>query len=344
MLEKIKDIWKKHFMLSCFMCILTFLTLFLLVKFDDLVLGLVVMAILLLILNILFCRLLNRFVKSKRIKTCFLTVLILINVIVSASTNISLLSDQMFFYPNEDKEAHNKNLENENYEEIKITKDDDILNGWLLKNIEGKAPLIIYFGGNGECSARRFDTNFVSKKWDYFKGYNFMMVDYPGYGNNSGTPSDKTMFENALKTYDYAVSREDVDQNNIVIMGYSIGTGVATYLASQRDIKSLILLAPYDEGITLYNSEANIFYGPLKYLVKYKFESIEYAKSVKVKPLILASKDDELIPYSSSLKLSNQFACGSNLITYEGFSHNEFWGQAEVLEKVEKHLQEVKDE
>ena len=171
-----------------------------------------------------------------------------------------------------------------------------------------------------------------------------MMVDYPGYGNNSGTPSDKTMFENALKTYDYAVSREDVDQNNIVIMGYSIGTGVATYLASQRDIKSLILLAPYDEGITLYNSQVNIFYGPLKYLVKYKFESIEYAKSVKVKPLILASKDDELIPYSSSLKLSNQFACGSNLITYEGFSHNEFWGQAEVLEKVEKHLQEVKDE
>ncbi|PRR82538.1 alpha/beta hydrolase [Clostridium vincentii] len=344
MLEKIKDIWKKYFMLSCFMCILTMLTLFLLVKFDDLVLGLVVMAILLLILNILFCKLLNRFVKSKRIKTCFLTVLILINIIVSASTTISLLSDQMFFYPNQDKEAYNKNLKNENYEEIKITKDDDILNGWLLKNIEGKAPLIIYFGGNGECSARRFDNNFVSKKWGYFEEYNFMMVDYPGYGNTSGTPSDKTMFENALKTYDYAVSREDVDQKNIVIMGYSIGTGVATYLASQRDIKSLILLAPYDEGITLYNSQVNIFYGPLKYLVKYKFESIEYAKSVKVKPLILASKDDELIPYSSSFKLSNQFPCGSNLITYEGFKHNDFWGQIEVLEKVEEHLQEVKDE
>ena len=141
----------------------------LLVKFDDLVLGLVVMAILLLILNILFCRLLNTCVKRKQIKTCLLTVLILINVIVSASTTISLLSDQMFFYPNQDKEAYNKNLKNENYEEIKITKDDDILNGWLLKNIEGKAPLIIYFGGNGECSAKRFDNNYVSKKWDYFK-------------------------------------------------------------------------------------------------------------------------------------------------------------------------------
>ena len=88
----------------------------------------------------------------------------------------------------------------------------------------------------------------------------------------------------AKEVYDYALTRKDVDKDKICVLGFSIGTGVATYLASERDIDGLILIAPYDKALSLYNNCLNIFHGPLKILARYKFESIKYAKDVKNSP------------------------------------------------------------
>jgi pimeloyl-ACP methyl ester carboxylesterase len=247
----------------------------------------------------------------------------------------------MFFYPNQDDEAYQKNKQNGMLEEVTIEEDGASLGGWFGKNATGKAPLVIYFGGNGECSARRFDNLETYQIWDTFEGFNFLMVDYPGYGLSAGKPSDNAMFVMAKKVYDYAITREDVDPDHIVVMGYSLGTGVATYLSSQREVSGLILMAPYDEGLSLYNSKMNIFKGPLKLLATNHYDSKKYAEKVTVSPIILASKDDEMIPYSLSVELSKHFQNNPQLITYEGFYHNDFWGKDEVFTKIKAYLQEV---
>ena len=64
-----------------------------------------------------------------------------------------------------------------------------------------------------------------------------------------------------------------VDDSKIVVFGFSIGTGMATYVASQREVNGLILLAPYDNALNLYNDNVNIFYGPIEKIRKYRFES-----------------------------------------------------------------------
>ena len=87
-----------------------------------------------------------------------------------------------------------------------------------------------------------------------------MIIDYPGYGLSDGKPSDKTMFDSALKVYDYANQLDCVDEDNIVVLGYSIGTGVATQVASQRNVNGLILVAPYDEALSLYNVKHNDYF------------------------------------------------------------------------------------
>lgn len=342
------NVLKRYILPTCLMCVITLLIFLYLAEMESLALGFLLMAILLFVINLLFRLLVSKGVKGtgvicKTIKGFLFLFMVLVNLTIAFSATILLFSDEMFFYPNQDTESYEKNHKYENYEEIQFNKDKKEFSGWLLKKEEGRAPLVIYFGGNGECSARRFHTNKESD-WDYFDGYNFMMVDYPGYGNSKGTPSDESMFDMALKTYDYAITREDVDSDNIVIMGYSIGTGVATYLASQRNIRGLILMAPYDEGISLYNSMLNIFHGPLKYLVRNKFESIKYAKSVDIQPLLLVSKADELIPYESSILLSDTFPNGSILHSLKDIKHNFFWGNKEVFENVNKYLQEVKYE
>lgn len=343
---KTGDNIKKYLLPTFLMCIITLLLFLYLAKMEKLALGFLLMAILLLVMNVLFRLLINKGIKgygfiSKTIKTILFLFLVLINLTITFSTTILLFSDEMFFYPNQDKESYEKNLKNKQYTEIQFESNNKEYSGWLLKKEEGRAPLVIYFGGNGECSARRFLMNKESNYWHYFDGYNFLMVDYPGYGNSIGTPSDDSMFDMAVKTYDYAVTRKDVDSNNIVLMGYSIGTGVATYLASLRNVHGLILMAPYDEGISLYNSMIDIFHGPMKYLVRNKFESIKYAKSVDLQPLLLVSKADELIPNESSIHLSDAFPNGSKLNFLEDVKHGFFWEEKEVLEHVKEYLQEV---
>lgn len=343
---KTRDVLKKYVLPSFLMCVITLLIFLYLVEMENLALGFLLMAILLFVINVLFRLLVNKCMEgngliSKTIKGFLFLLIVLVNLTIALSTTILLFSDEMFFYPNQDTESYEENTKNKKYEEIQFKKDNKEFSGWLLKKEEGRAPLVIYFGGNGECSARRFHTNKESNNWDYFDGYNFLMVDYPGYGNSKGTPSDKSMYDMALKTYDYAMNREDVDPDNIVLMGYSIGTGVATYLASQREVRGLILMAPYDEGISLYNSMIDIFHGPAEYLARNKFESIKYARSVNIYPLLLVSKADELIPNESSINLSETFPNGSNLHFLEDVKHSFFWDEKEVLENVELYLQEV---
>ena len=346
---KTGNVLKKYLLPTCLMCVITLLIFLYLAEMESLALGFLLMAVLLFIINVSFRLLVSKGIKGtskicKTIKGFLFLFILLVNLTIAFSATILLFSNEMFFYPNHDRESYEENQKFINYEEIHFNKDNKEFSGWLLKNEKGRAPLVIYFGGNGECSARRFHTYKKSNDWDYFEGYNFMMIDYPGYGNSKGTPSDESMFDMALMCYDYAITREDVNSDNIVLMGYSIGTGVATYLASQRNIRGLILMAPYDEGISLYNSMLDIFHGPLKYLVRNKFESVKYAKSVDIQPLLLVSKADEIIPYESSILLADTFPNGSILHSLNGIKHNFFWGNKEVLENVNRYLQEVKYE
>ena len=208
------------------------------------------------------------------------------------------IQEGIFFTPWHDSKSYNALSQTENFEELNITNGNKKISGWIRYNVTKKpAPLLIYFGGNQQNSSNAFFNFLKTDSYKYFDGYNMIMADYPGYGLSDGKPSDKTMFESALKVYDYAYNLDYVDKNNIVILGYSIGTGVATYVASQRNVNGLMLIAPYDEALSLYNNAINIFHGPLKALAKYKFDSLYYSQSVTASPLIITSYDDEVINY-----------------------------------------------
>lgn len=167
-----------------------------------------------------------------------------------------------------------------------------------------------------------------------------MIIDYPGYGLSDGKPYDKTMFDSALKVYDYASKLDCVNKDNIVVLVYSIGTGVATYVASQRNVNGLILVAPYDEALSLFNDTVNIFHGPLKLLARYKFDSIYYAQSVNVSPLIIASYHDEVISYKFSLNLAEDFSnVDKTIVLDNNVKHNYYFSQEDVLINIYDYLQ-----
>jgi pimeloyl-ACP methyl ester carboxylesterase len=129
-----------------------------------------------------------------------------------------------------------------------------------------------------------------------------------------------------LTAYDALAARDDVDESRIVLFGFSMGTGVANYVASCRAPIGLMLFAPYADGYDLYNTMVPIFVGPLRALVAFKMESIRFAESIRVKPLVFSSVDDKVIPFASSERLSRAYPAGCYLEQMQGLGHKRLLG------------------
>lgn len=271
----------------------------------------------------------------------FIQFIIILLVILLVLISILLyLQPKMFFFPWHDKDSYNQLLTNNNFSELKIDNNGKLISGWIYHNVSSTpAPLVIFFGGNAQNTSNTCMYFLNNNSYQYFEGYNIMFVDYPAYGLSEGKTSDKTMFDTALKAYDYATTLDFVDENNIVVLGYSIGSGVATYLASQRNVNGLILLAPYDQALSLYNNTLNIFHGPLELLARYKFNSISYAPNVKTYPLIITSLADEVIDYNLSINLSKYFKIVDKVVFLENVGHNYYFSQQSVLQNIHYYLQ-----
>ncbi len=268
-------------------------------------------------------------------------------VIMLAYVLFTVLAAFAMFYPGFDERSNKILSENtlalDNYEELTIQTDSGNISGWRIHNEKDSAPLVLYFGGNAEPSSGKIYTMLINETdRTVFKGCNFVMLDMPGYGKSSGYPCESSLKDFGLKAYDYV--KETYHPSKIIILGYSIGTGAANYVASQREIDALILMAPYADGIDLYNSRLNIFYGPARLWVAYQMEAIKFAENIRVKPLIFASDADEIVPYQSSERLETAYPEGSEFITISGIKHAYFWEDTDVLERIREYIAEVPEQ
>lgn len=108
--------------------------------------------------------------------------------------------------------------------------------------LPGKKPRVaIYFHGNGEV----LYNNNAYQGWLRYLGITSYAIDYPGYGLSSGWPSEEGIYKAAETVWKYAVERDKPDPHDMVFLGVSMGTGPATYLASQHNPKALVLVSPY---------------------------------------------------------------------------------------------------
>ena len=277
---------------------------------------------------------------SRKKKILLIIGIIFIWLMLSLIFTVFYIQANMLFYPWHDAESYETLKNEESFEELKIDNNGKVLSGWLKKNtMKTPAPLVILYGGNVQNSSNTCMRYLEEDRFQYLEEYNFMVVDYPEYGLSEGKASEKSIFEAALRVYDYASKLDIVDQNNIVVMGYSLGSGVATYVASQRNVNGLILLAPYDTMLSVYNSYFNVFHGPIKILARYKFESTKYAQDVNVAPLIITSYDDEVINYQFSLNLASYFKdVEEKMVLENGVKHADYLEQEIVWESINKYL------
>ncbi|MBR3764513.1 MAG: hypothetical protein IKK57_08190 [Clostridia bacterium] len=244
------------------------------------------------------------------------------------------------YLPTHDAAAREALLAREDVEPLTVESGDAVLSGYFLRGAEGAAPVILYFNGNHE-NASAFMQELVStpERLAAFSGCHFAQLDYPSYGLSTGKPGGDAYRQMALAAYDALAARPDV--TGVIVLGYSIGTGPAHYCAANRPVSGLILLAPYASGADLFNNIVPVFHGPLEALVCYDMPSIDYAAEIAVAPLVFATPEDHLVPYESTLRLTETYPAGCTFVTVPDIDHKGFLKAPVVLEQIGKHIRAI---
>lgn len=206
-----------------------------------------------------------------------------------------------------------------------------------LDGAAAKRPVVLYFEGNGGNSAAR--TLDVVRKPGPLAGFDFVCCDYPGYGESGGEPSERTLKTFGLAAYD--ATAKAFPGRRIVVFGFSLGTGVASYVASEREVVGLILAAPYADGFDLFNNFAPIFYGPTRSTVPYRMEAVKFAEKVDVRPLILATRPDALVPFESSERLAKAFPSGVEFVAQDDVEHHWVWSTEIASAEIAEYLRSL---
>jgi uncharacterized protein len=183
---------------------------------------------------------------------------------------------------------------------------------------------LIYFGGNAEDVSLRLPSFSTA-----FPNHALYLLHYRGYGGSSGKPSEAALFSDAIALFDKVLT----EHQNIMVVGRSLGSGVAVYLASQRPVSRLVLVTPYDSIQKLAAQQLPYF--PVRWLLVDKFESWKYAKSVNVPTLIIAAEHDEVIPKASTESLLAHFRTGvASINVVSGTNHNTISDSSEYISQL----------
>ena len=171
---------------------------------------------------------------------------------------------------------------------------------------------VIYFGGNAEdvsLDMPEFSAGFPDAA--------IYLLHYRGYGGSSGKPTEKALVSDALDLFDLAHAQH----RNILVVGRSLGSGVAVQVASQRPVARVVLITPYD-GLKDIAAREYPFL-PVGLLLKDKFESWRYAPRITAPTLILAAGNDEVVPRSSTERLNTRFKSGvARYVVIPNVGHN----------------------
>ncbi|MCP4756045.1 MAG: alpha/beta hydrolase [Proteobacteria bacterium] len=250
------------------------------------------------------------------IKSLLDIVKILVLLLVVGSILIYFFQESLIFFPQKTAPASRARFSKY---EISINNNGIVLRGWFLKSEPSKEkPLIIYYGGNAE--------EVSGGLWEIerFHTRSFLFMNYRGYGDSQGKPTEENLLSDALVIFDHISKTEHIDSNSIVLMGRSLGSGVATYVARHRKVRGVILVTPFDSLLNVAKHHYPFF--PVRLLLKHRFDSAALAPEIDTPVINIMGGNDGIIPNRYSLNLMRQWKGSHKSVAVNGATHNDIAG------------------
>ncbi|MBC7848222.1 MAG: alpha/beta fold hydrolase [Chitinophagaceae bacterium] len=266
---------------------------------------------------------------TKKIVYRWLKVIILVYSIIGIV--FYYLQDKIFFHPTPLAVDYVYAFE-DSFREVNIQYDEQSRINILqfYRNPDTAKAVVLYFHGNKDNIERY--AGYASAMLN--EGYEVWMIDYPGFGKSAGEFREQVLYDWALQFYKLARAR--FNTNSIIIYGKSLGTGIATQLASIRDCKHLILETPYYSFPSIASRWLPVY--PLNRMVTMKIPTWQYLQKVDAPVTIFHGTKDGVIPFSNGLRLQQYLKPGSEFVAVPGASHNGLTDYELVRSKIKSIL------
>lgn len=183
------------------------------------------------------------------------------------------------------------------YEDVLlVTKDNIQLHGWFIPHEGAKRTLLFFHGNAGNISHRGDSVKIFNRL-----GLNVFIIDYRGYGKSQGKPGEQGMYLDADSAWRYLTNSKNIEPENIIIFGRSLGGAIATKLASDVRAGILILESTFSSANDMAES---IFPFLSRFIyIRFNFNSEERIKKITYPVLYIHSPDDEIIPFRLGEKI-----------------------------------------
>jgi fermentation-respiration switch protein FrsA (DUF1100 family) len=176
-----------------------------------------------------------------------------------------------------------------------VSTDGETLQAWYSPARPGKATILYFHGNGGEIADR--PERFAAYQAE---GFGVFFLSYRGYGASTGSPSEAGLVDDARAAHDWLMAK-GIEPDKIVLVGESLGSGVAVQLAAERHVKALALEAPFASAANV--AAAAYWWLPVRFLMKDKFDSVAFIDKVKAPLVVIHGDLDGIVPLSEGQAL-----------------------------------------
>ncbi len=202
------------------------------------------------------------------------------------------------------------------YEDVTLTTSDGVkITGWYVP-ADGARGTALFFHGNAGNISHRLPT----LEMFHQMGLNALIIDYRGYGNSEGSPSEKGTYRDAEAAWEHLVKDRGEPPGRIVIFGRSLGGGVASWLAVAKQPAAVILESAFTSVPDMARKMYPIY--PIGLLTRVRYDTLARIGELRCPVLVVHSRDDELVPPAHGRKLFEAAPEPKQFIETRG-GHNE---------------------
>jgi fermentation-respiration switch protein FrsA (DUF1100 family) len=224
--------------------------------------------------------------------------------------------DQLLFQPSSRLLATPDDM-GMSYETVRLdTGDGETLHGWWIPASDVSRGTLLFFHGNAGNISGRLE----SVQQFHQLGLNVLIVDYRGYGQSTGSPSEEGIYRDAEACWTYLTETQDVAAQNVVVFGRSMGGGAATWVASQRQPGAVILESVFtnvpDIGAHHYS------FLPVRALATNQFDNEARVAEIEAPTLHIHSQEDRVVPFELGRQVYEAAAEPKQFLEIEG-GHND---------------------
>ncbi|MBA3446832.1 MAG: alpha/beta hydrolase [Pseudaminobacter sp.] len=205
------------------------------------------------------------------------------------------------------------------------TPDGETLHGLYSGGQAGK-PSVLFFPGNADWIGNyRFLADALAAR-----GIGLLAISYRGYPGSTGSPSEDGLLIDAMASFDWLSARSE---GGIVVLGQSLGSGVAVDTAAQRPAAGIILVSAYLSMLSV--AQTHYPFLPVALLIKGSFRSDLKIAQVKQPKLFIHGRRDEIVPLTSGEALYDLAPEPKRMLIHDTHAHNDLWNEGIVGEVID---------